>query len=127
MKTNIQIKLRFYKKKNRSLFFLVSIFLLLFFFLFSITPGIKGDIEKSIKITLNQPTLFKQTANTKSHLEDLTFLDYPKKLFYAIKNYFSTPKNFPNFKIDIKFKELEKLKADRKKALFYKNLLIPKK
>ena len=119
--------MRFYKKKNRSLFFLVSIFLLLFFFLFSITPGIKGDIEKSIKITLNQPTLFKQTANTKSHLEDLTFLDYPKKLFYAIKNYFSTPKNFPNFKIDIKFKELEKLKADRKKALFYKKLINPQK
>ena len=39
--------MRFYKK-NRPLIYLLSIFLLFFSFLFSITPGIKGDIEKTV-------------------------------------------------------------------------------
>ena len=86
--------MRFYKKKNRSLFFLLGVFLLLFFLLFSVTPGIKGDIEKSIKISLNQPTLFKLPNATQS---DLKFSDYPIKLFYAIKNYL-TYKEFQNLK-----------------------------
>ena len=115
-----------FSKKNRPLFYLLGIFLLFFSFLFSITPGIKGDIEKSIKIALNQPTLFKTKLNTNSQL-NLEFRDYPIKLFYALKNYFSSSNEFPNFKIDIKFMELEKLKADRKKALTYKKLFNPQK
>ena len=117
--------MRFYKK-NRPLIYLLSIFLLLFSFLFSITPGIKGDIEKSIKIALNQPTLFKTKLNTNSQL-NLELGDYPLKLFYALKNYFLSSNEFPNFKIDIKFMELEKLKADRRKALSYKKLFNPQK
>ena len=49
--------------------------------------SLKGDIEKSIKIALNQPTLFKTKLNTNSQL-NLELGDYPVKLFYALKNYF---------------------------------------
>ena len=77
-------------------------------------------------IALNQPTLFKTKLNTNSQL-NLELGDYPVKLFYALKNYFSSSNEFPNFKIDIKFMELEKLKADRRKALSYKKLFNPQK
>ena len=118
--------MRLYKKKNKTLIYLLSIFLIFFGLLLYITPGLKGDIEKSLKIALNQPILFKTKLNTNSQL-NLDYSDYSKKLFYAFKNFLTTNNDFPSIKIDIKFLELKKLKTDRKKALFYKKLFDPQK
>ena len=114
------------KKQNKILIYLLSIFLVLFGYLFYITPGIKGDIEKSLKIGLNQPILFKTKIDTQSQ-KNLRLEDYPKKLFYALKNYFFSSNEFQKIKIDINFRELEKLKADRRKALYYRKLFNPQK
>ena len=113
-----------FKKKKIGKFFIFSIFffVIILIYLFSITPGLKGDLEQSLRILLKQPVLLKSKFN-----KDNKVYDYSSKIFYAIENLFSNQKNFENIKIDISFLELEKLKSDRKKALELKQLDNPQK
>tara|TARA_B110000971_G_scaffold221211_1_gene267425 strand:+ start:848 stop:3496 length:2649 start_codon:yes stop_codon:yes gene_type:complete len=115
--------LLFQKKKTKKfLVFLITVFTLTLFYLLSITPGLKGDLEQSLRILLKQPVLLKSKA-----IKENKVLDYSSKIFYAIENRLFNQTQFDNLKIDIKFSELEKIKLDRKKALRLNKLNEPHK
>ena len=109
-----------FKKKLANFYFSIF-FVIILIYLFSITPGLKGDLEQSLRILLKQPVLLKSKFN-----KDNKVYDYSSKIFYAIENLFSNQKNFENIKIDISFLELEKLKVIEK-ALELKQLDNPQK
>lgn len=88
----------------------------------SITPGLKGDFEQTLRILLKQPVLLKSKPISNNQI-----IDYSKKIFYGIENRIFNSNNFEKVKINIKFSELEKLKADRKKALNLRKLINPQK
>lgn len=110
------------KKIDKFLIFLILIFSLFLFYLFSITPGLKGDLEQSLRILLKQPVLLKSKP-----AKDNVIFDYSSKIFYAIENWFFNTNSYENIKIDIRFPELEKLREDRKKALQLGQLDNPQK
>ena len=110
------------KKIDKFLIFLILIFSLFLFYLFSITPGLKGDLEQSLRILLKQPVLLKSKP-----AKDNVIFDYSIKIFYAIENWFFNTNSYENIKIDIRFPELEKLREDRKKALQLGQLDNPQK
>ena len=112
----------FKQKKNNIPFFLLALFIFFLFFLLKITPGLKGDLEQSLRILLYQPVLLKSKPVHQNRI-----IDYSVKLFHGIENKFSRKNQFENIKIDINFSELEKLKKDRKKALYLKKLINPQK
>ena len=112
----------FKQKKNNIPFFLLALFIFFLFFLLKITPGLKGDLEQSLRILLYQPVLLKSKPVHQNRI-----IDYSVKLFHGIENKFSRKNEFENIKIDINFSELEKLKKDRKKALYLKKLINPQK
>ena len=93
-----------------------------FSFLVKNTPGLKGDIEQELRIFLKEPVLLKS-----KQINSNKFLDYLSKLYNGLNNKIHNKTNFKNIKIDVKFKELELLKNDRKKALKNKKLINPKK
>lgn len=101
------------RKKSKTLLFLISIFLILNFFLILILPfNLISNVDQSLKTLLNQPVLLKSKP-----IYNFKVIDYPIKIFNAIENYFEQSKNYEELKIDIKFSELEKIKFDRKKTL----------
>ena len=102
--------------------FLITFFSLFLAFLLSITPGLKGDLEQSLRIFFKQPVLFKSKP-----IKDNVISDYSVKIFYAVQNQLFNKNNFERIKIDIAFPELEKLKSDRKKALQLRQLDNPQK
>ncbi len=110
------------KKIDKFFISLILIFIFVLFYLISITPGLKGDLEQSLRILLKQPVLLKSKPIKKN-----IFFDYSSKIFYAIENQLLTETNFENIKINIRFSELEKLKNDRKKALELGQLDNPQK
>ena len=112
----------FKQKKNNILLFLLALFIFFLFFLLKITPGLKGDLEQSLRISLYQPVLLKSKPVYQNRI-----IDYSVKLFHGIENKFSRKNEFKNIKIDINFSELEKLKKDRNKALYLKKLVNPQK
>ena len=87
-----------------------------------ITPGLKGDIDQSLRILLKQPILLKSKP-----IKENKPLDFLYKIFNGIENRVFNSTKFDNLKIDIRFSELEKLKSDRKKALSLKKLNNPEK
>ncbi len=112
----------FKQKKNNIPFFLLTLFIFLLFFLLKNTPGLKGDLEQSLRILLYQPVLLKTKPVHQNRI-----IDYSIKLFHGIENKFSRKNEFKNIKIDINFSELEKLKKDRNKALYLNKLVDPQK
>ena len=88
----------------------------------SITPGLKGDIEQSLRILFKQPVLLKSKP-----VKDNIIFDYSSKIFYAFQNRLFNTNSFESIKIDIRFSELEKLRNDRKKALKLRQLDNPQK
>ena len=101
------------RKKSKTLLFLISIFLILNFFLILILPfNLISNVDQSLKTLLNQPVLLKSKP-----IYNFKVIDYPIKIFNAIENYFEQSKNYEELKIDIKFSELEKIKFDRKTTL----------
>jgi hypothetical protein len=111
------------KKKFSSIFILLLLTLFIAFsFLVKNTPGLKGDIEQELRIFLKEPVLLKS-----KQINSNKFLDYLSKLYNGLNNKIHNKTNFKNIKIDVKFKELELLKNDRKKALKNKKLINPKK
>ena len=98
------------KKTDKFLISLVLIFTFFLFFLLSITPGLKGDIEQSLRILFKQPVLLKSKP-----VKDNIIFDYSSKIFYAFQNRLFNTNSFESIKIDIRFSELEKLRNDRKK------------
>ena len=106
----------FKQKKNNIPFFLLALFIFFLFFLLKITPGLKGDLEQSLRILLYQPVLLKSKPVHQNRI-----IDYSVKLFHGIENKFSEKNEFENIKIDINFSELEKLKKDRKKLFTSKS------
>ena len=112
----------FKQKKNNIPFFLLTLFIFLLFFLIKITPGLKGDLEQSLRILLYQPVLLKSKPVHQNRI-----IDYSIKIFHGIENKLSRKNKFENIKIDVNFSELEKLKKDRKKALYLKKLVNPQK
>ena len=114
----------FIKKQKIELKFLylLVIFLVSFFYLLLKIPGFKGDLEQSIRIKLKQPVLLKSKAISENQI-----IDYSKKIFFGLENRILNHKKFEVIKIDIKFSELEKLKAVRKNALKLKKLSEIKK
>ena len=75
-------------KKISSIFiFILVLIITLFVALFSITPGIKGDLEQSIKIKLNQAVLFR-SIKIKDPFKDIFI-----KTTYGLKNFLSKPQN----------------------------------
>ena len=54
-------------------------------------------------------------------------MNYLKKTKYALSDYFFNKTNFNKIAVHISFKELEKIKNDRKKALNLKRLINPSK
>ena len=106
------------KKKIDKLFIsLISIFIFVLFYLISITPGLKGDLEQSLRILFKQPVLLKSKPIKKN-----TFFDYSSKIFYAIENQLLNETNFENIKINIKFSELEKLIAHNNIPIIVTNI-----
>ncbi len=112
----------FKQKKNNTFFLLLTLFIFLLFFLIKITPGLKGDLEQSLRIFLSQPILLRSKPIHENRL-----IDYSIKLFYGIENKIFRKKEFEKIKIDINFSELEKLKKDRSKALYLNKLVDPQK
>ena len=110
----------FIKKKKKSSAIVILIFFQIVIVLFFLknTPGLKGDLDQSLKIMLDQPRLFKTKP-----IYDSRLLDYSIKFFNALSNKIFNPQEFEKINIDIDFKELEKIKRDRKKALINKKLL----
>ena len=109
------------EKKKNTIFFIIFLSLLAIVFLFSffLTPGLKGDLEQSIKISLKQPVLFRSIP-----IHENKIIDYSKKLLIASKDFLSySDNNFNSFSIDVNFKELEKLKKDRSRALKIRRLI----
>jgi hypothetical protein len=115
------------KKYSVKKFYILLVFVIIsIFLLINVTPGFKGDIEKSFKILLKQPTLFKTKLSTKNQ-NQLKIIDYPKKIYFALENFILTNQNYERLELNINFIELEKLKKDRKIALYNKKLINPKK
>ncbi len=112
----------FKQKKNNTFFLLLTLFIFLLFFLIKITPGLKGDLEQSLRIFLSQPILLRSKP-----VHENRIIDYSIKLFYGIENKIFRKKEFEKIKIDINFSELEKLKKDRSKALNLNKLVDPQK
>ncbi len=112
----------FKQKKNNTFFLLLTLFIFLLFFLIKITPGLKGDLEQSLRIFLSQPILLRSKP-----VHENRIIDYSIKLFYGIENKIFRKKEFEKIKIDINFSELEKLKKDRSKALYLNKLVDPQK
>ncbi len=110
------------KKNDKFLISLVLIFSFFLFFLLSITPGLKGDLEQSLRIFFKQPVLLKSRP-----IKDNIIFDYSSKIFYAFHNRLFNTNNFESIKIDIRFSELEKLRNDRKNALKLRQLDNPQK
>jgi hypothetical protein len=111
------------KKKFSYIFILLLLTLFIAFsFLIKNTPGLKGDIEQELRIFLKEPVLLKS-----KQINSNKFLDYVSKLYNGLNNKIYNKANFRDIKIDVKFKDLELLKNDRKKALKNKKLINPKK
>jgi len=110
------------KKINKILSILILFFLIILIYILSITPGLKGDVEQSLRILLRQPVLLKSKP-----ISNNPIINYSKKIFYAFQNRLSSKNDFETIKIDINFSELEKLRKDRKKALRLKKLVNPQK
>ena len=110
------------KKIDKFLIFFLLIFIFFLFFLLSITPGLKGDLEQSLRIFFKQPVLLKSKP-----IKDNIIFDYSSKIFYAFQNRLFDTNNFESIKIDIRFSELEKLRNDRKRALELRQLDNPQK
>ena len=100
------------KKINKVFVILLIIFSGSLLYLLSFTPGLKGDIDQTLRILLKQPILLKGKP-----ISDNLAIDYSKKIFYALKNRLFNQNDFEKIKIDIAFSELKKLKLDRKNAL----------
>ena len=107
---------------NKKLFFLLPLFLIVLIYLFIITPGLRGDIEQSLRIIFNEPVLFKSKQIKNNKLSD-----YSSKIFNAFENKLFNSSKFEEIIIDGEFEELEKLRSDRKKALKSRKLYNPKK
>ncbi len=110
------------KKTDKFLISLVLIFTFFLFFLLSITPGLKGDLEQSLRIFFKQPVLLKSKP-----VKDNIIFDFSSKIFYAFQNRLFNTNSFESIKIDIRFSELEKLRNDRRKALELRKLDNPQK
>ncbi len=110
------------KKTDKFLISLISIFIFFLFFLLSITPGLKGDLEQSLRIFFKQPVLLKSKP-----VKDNIIFDFSSKIFYAFQNRLFNTNSFESIKIDIRFSELEKLRNDRKNALELRQLDNPQK
>ena len=110
-----------YKKKN-FYFFLSLIFLYLwgFLYLFISTPGLKGDIAQSIKISLNQVVLYRSIK-----INENKYLDFIKKTKYSLEDFFFNDNKFEKIEVHVSFKDLQTIKMDRKKALEIKRLINP--
>lgn len=110
------------KKINVTFIALITTFIVCLFTLLSLTPGLKGDLEQSIRILLKQPVLLKSKPISENKI-----INYSKKVFYGVQNRLTSNNNFEKIRIDINFTELEKLKSDRKKALKLGALKNPQK
>ena len=112
---------RLEKKKNKKFFIFSLVFLILVFvYTFFSTPGLKGDLEQSIKISLKQPVFLRSMP-----IHENKFINFSKKLTIATKDFFLKSKNFENISIDIRFEDLEKLRKDRAEALKFRRLVNP--
>ncbi len=109
-------------KNNKFFIYLLLVFTLSLFYLLHLTPGLKGDLEQSLRILLKQPVLLKSKP-----IYENKFYDFVTKIFYATENKFLNNSKFDDLKIDIQFSELEKLRSDRKKALALRQLDNPQK
>ena len=107
---------------SKKIFFLLPLFFIILIYLFIITPGLRGDIEQSLRIILNEPVLFKSKQIKSNKLKD-----YSSKIYNGFENKLFNQSKFKEIKIDVEFQELEKLKADRKKALNSRKLYNPQK
>ena len=114
------------KYSFKSFYILIFILAVSFLSLIMITPGIKGDLEKSLLIILDQPTLFKTKLKSKNQ-NNLKLTDYPKKIYFAFKNFLFSDYKYEKLEFNINFLELEKLKNDRIIALEKKKLIDPQK
>ena len=110
------------KKINITFIALITIFIICLFILLSLTPGLKGDLEQSLRILLKQPVFLKSKPISENKI-----VDYSKKFFYGVQNRLTSNNDFEKIKININFTELEKLKSDRKKALKLGALKNPQK
>ena len=96
------------KKYKARYFYIISLFFLIIIFLILNFKNIKlGNIDQEFRIILKQPVLFSSYNTPKKNLQN----------FYIALNELSNKKNFEKLSIDISFKNFEKLKNDRKKAL----------
>ena len=112
----------FKKKINVTFIALITIFIVCLSTLLSLTPGLKGDLEQSLRILLKQPVFLKSKPISENKI-----INYSKKIFYGVQNRLTSNNDFEKLKIDINFTELEKLKSDRKKALKLGALKNPQK
>ena len=55
---------------SKKIFFLLPLFFIILIYLFIITPGLRGDIEQSLRIILNEPVLFKSKQIKSNKLKD---------------------------------------------------------
>ena len=83
---------------NKKLFFLLPLFLIVLIYLFIITPGLRGDIEQSLRIIFNEPVLFKSKQIKNNKLSD-----YSSKIFNAFENKLFNSSKFEEIIIDVEF------------------------
>ena len=105
------------------IYILILFFICILSFLIINTPGIRGDIEQSLRIFFKQPVLLKSERIKKNK----TF-DYVYKIYNSIQN------KYTNFNSDIKkidihipFEGVQILKEDRKESLKIGKLIIKRK
>ena len=65
---------------SKKIFFLLPLFFIILIYLFIITPGLRGDIEQSLRIILNEPVLFKSKQIKSNKLKD-----YSSKIYNAFE------------------------------------------
>lgn len=92
-------------KKNRfkNIFFILSLLILFSFLLMNFKNVKLGNIDQELRILLKQPVLFSYYNNPKKNINNF---------FYSLKNILNN-QNFDTIKIDISFKNFEKIKKDR--------------
>ena len=97
------------KKKDYLIFFYLILIILLIFILLLKAPGLKGGIDQAVRILTKNPIILDGRYPIKQSLPNVKV---------ALKDLLSLKKkNFETLKIDINYKNFDKLKKDRAKAL----------
>ena len=105
------------KKNNFHIYIYFFLLTFLIFFILYKTPGLKGGIDQEVRILTKEPIIIDGRYPLKQSLPNIIIV---------IKNLFNFKnKNYENIKIDINYKNFDKLRQDRARSLKNKILKNP--